>query len=120
MIGYCPPFTAEFAYLLSSLCWAVGSSVARVHSFIDNQELAVDVNSSINVRFQNGVMGTVVIGGNCPVRGRHMTFAFDNGGMGVKGRNSKVKRRKSGSSARMNGPQPSTFGPSTFGSTAIG
>ena len=137
VIGYCPPFTAEFAYLrdqvqkgslgklelicgyltqgwkprdgtskgwrfvpelsgggqaydsgahiLSSLCWPVGSPVAEVHAFVDNQGLAVDVNSSINVRFANGVMGTVVIGGNCPVRGRHMTFAFDNGRIEIDG-----------------------------------
>ena len=137
VIGYCPPFTAEFAYLreqvgngsmgklelicgyltqgwkpkdikahgwrmvpqlsgggqaydsgahiLSSLCWPVGSPVAEVHAFVDNQGLPVDVNSSINVRFENGVMGVVVIGGNCPVRGRHMTFAFDNGRIEIDG-----------------------------------
>jgi predicted dehydrogenase len=74
------------AHLLNSLCWSVESPVAEVFAFIDNCGSAVDINSSINVKFENGVMASIVISGNCPAPGgTHMAFIFDNGRVEIDG-----------------------------------
>lgn len=74
------------AHLLNSLCWSVESSVSEVFAFIDNCGTEVDVNSSINVRFQNGVMASIVVSGNCPSPGgTHMAFIFDDGRVEIDG-----------------------------------
>ena len=74
------------AHLLNSLCWSVESNVAEVHAFLDNQDKPVDVNSSINIRFENEVLAGIMISGNCPSpSGSHMTFVFENGRIEVDG-----------------------------------
>ena len=73
------------AHLLNSLIWSVESPVAEVHAFTDNVGTPVDVNSSINVRFANGVLASIVISGNCPSDSTHMNFIFDNGRIEIDG-----------------------------------
>jgi len=74
------------AHLLNSLCWSVESNIDEVFAFIDNCGAAVDINSSINVRFGNGVLAGIVISGNCPSPGgTHMAFIFDDGRIEVDG-----------------------------------
>ncbi|HEX4125042.1 MAG TPA: Gfo/Idh/MocA family oxidoreductase, partial [Tepidisphaeraceae bacterium] len=73
------------AHLLNSLCWSVESNPAEVFAFIDNHGSPVDINSSINVRFENGVMAAIVVSGNCPKDGTFMTFIFENGKIDVDG-----------------------------------
>lgn len=74
------------AHLLNSLCWSVESPVDEVFAFIDNCGSPVDINSSINVRFENGVFANIVISGNCPsTGGSHMAFIFDNGRVEIDG-----------------------------------
>ena len=75
------------AHLLNSLCWSVESNIAEVHAFTDNHGTKVDINSSINVRFENGVMAAIAISGNCPATpgGRHMAFVFENGRVEIDG-----------------------------------
>jgi predicted dehydrogenase len=74
------------AHLLNSLCWSVEDNIAEVHSFIDNQGLEVDVNSSINVRFENGVFAGIVVSGNCPSPGgTHLAYIFDDGRVEIDG-----------------------------------
>jgi len=74
------------AHLLNSLCWSVESRVEQVHAFLDNCETPVDINSSINVRFENGVMASIVVSGNCPAPdGTFMTFIFDGGRIDIDG-----------------------------------
>ncbi|MEX0885023.1 MAG: Gfo/Idh/MocA family oxidoreductase [Phycisphaeraceae bacterium] len=75
------------AHLLNSLVWSVESNLDSVYAFIDNRETPVDINSAINVRFENGVMAAIGIGGNCPVYGTHMTFLFEKGKIDVDGWN---------------------------------
>ncbi|MFW6059398.1 MAG: Gfo/Idh/MocA family protein [Phycisphaeraceae bacterium] len=75
------------AHLLNSLVWSVEDDIAEVFAFIDNHETAVDINSSINVRFESGVFASIVIGGNCPATGSHMSFIFDNGKINTNGWN---------------------------------
>ena len=73
------------AHLLNSLCWSVESNIAEVFAFLDNHGTKVDINSSINVRFGNGVLASIVVSGNCPSNGTHMGFIFDNGRVEIDG-----------------------------------
>jgi predicted dehydrogenase len=74
------------AHLLNSLCWSVECPISEVFAFIDNCGTAVDINSSINIKFENGVMASIVISGNCPSPGgTHMAFIFDNGRVEIDG-----------------------------------
>ncbi len=74
------------AHLLNSLCWSVESNIAEVHAFIDNHGVQVDINSSINICFENGVLAGIVISGNCPSPGgTHAAFIFDNGRIEIDG-----------------------------------
>ena len=74
------------AHLLNSLCWSVESSVGEVFAFTDNCGTKVDINSSINVRFENGVFASIVVSGNCPSPGgTHMAFIFDDGRVEIDG-----------------------------------
>ena len=75
------------AHLLNSLVWSVESGPASVYAFIDNLDAPVDINSAINIRFDNGVMAAIGISGNCPTYGTHLTFIFDNGKIDVDGWN---------------------------------
>ena len=67
------------AHLLNSLVWSVESNIAEVFAFVDNVGTQVDINSSINIKFENGVLASIVVSGNCPASGSFMTFIFDKG-----------------------------------------
>lgn len=73
------------AHLLNSLVWSVESDIDQVFAFQDNCGTPVDINSSINIRFANGVMASIVVSGNCPSAGRFMSFMFDNGRVDIDG-----------------------------------
>jgi len=73
------------AHLFNSLVWSVESDIESVFSFVDNAGTPVDINSSTNIKFKNGVMASIVIGGNCPGGGSFMTFIFDGGRIDVDG-----------------------------------
>jgi len=73
------------AHILNSLCWSVERHVAEVHAFIDCQGQAVDVNSSINIRFTDGPFAAIVISGSCPSSGSHMCFMFERGRVDIDG-----------------------------------
>ena len=73
------------AHLLNSLCWSVENNVAEVFAFIDNHGTQVDINSSINVHFENGVFASIVVSGNCPSDSSHMTYIFDGGRIDIDG-----------------------------------
>ncbi|MCE9590517.1 MAG: Gfo/Idh/MocA family oxidoreductase [Planctomycetes bacterium] len=73
------------AHLLNSLVWSVESNIAEVFAFVDNQETPVDINTAMTVRFTNGVLASMLIGGNCATGGTYMSFLFDNGKIEVDG-----------------------------------
>ncbi|MBI4977033.1 MAG: Gfo/Idh/MocA family oxidoreductase [Spirochaetes bacterium] len=75
------------AHLLNSLCWSVESDIDEVFAFIDNSGTPVDINSSINVKFSNGVVAAIAVSGNCPKADSFMTFIFDNGKIDINGWN---------------------------------
>lgn len=67
------------AHPLCSLTWTVESRVAEVFAFVDNHGTPVDINSVINIKFENGVFASMTISGNCPSDGAGMVFIFENG-----------------------------------------
>lgn len=73
------------AHLFNSLVWSVESPVAEVFAFIDKMGTEVDINSATTIRFQNGVLASIVVGGNCPGLGSHMVFCFEHGRIEVNG-----------------------------------
>ena len=73
------------AHLLNSLCWSVESRVAEVFAYVDHCGTPVDINSSINIRFESGVFAAITIGGNCPSNSTNMAFMFDQGRVEIDG-----------------------------------
>jgi len=73
------------AHLFNSLCWSVESDVEEVFAFVDNHGSRVDINSVSSVRFANGVMANITVGGNCPGGGSFMAFIFDGGRVEIDG-----------------------------------
>ena len=74
------------AHVLNSLCWSVERNISDVHAFAENFGGEVDVNSTVNIRFEHGVLASIVISGNCPSPGgTHMAFIFDGGRIEVDG-----------------------------------
>ncbi len=71
------------AHIFCSLVWSVASSPATVSSTIDNLGCAVDVNSLINIRFENDVLASITINGNCQVMSTDMDFIFDRGSVRI-------------------------------------
>ncbi len=65
------------AHVLNSLVWTVEADVAEVFAWTDNLDSKVDINSSINVRFANGVCATVGICGEAP-SGSYGAWIFEN------------------------------------------
>jgi len=73
------------AHLLNSLVWSVESRPAGVFAFVDNHGTKVDINSVISIRFENGVMASICISGNCPAGAGPMSFLFENGRVDIDG-----------------------------------
>lgn len=73
------------AHLLNSLVWSVGSRPAEVFAFVDNHGARVDINSVISIRFENGVMASICIGGNCTKGIGEMSFMFEEGRVDIDG-----------------------------------
>ncbi len=66
------------AHLLCSLVWSVASSPKMVSAFTENFDTEVDINSVINIRFENNVLASIAVSGNCISSGSDMVFIFDN------------------------------------------
>ncbi len=73
------------AHLFNSLCWSVESDVEEVFAYVDNHGSRVDINSVSSVRFANGVLANITVGGNCPGGGSFMAFIFDGGRVEIDG-----------------------------------
>ncbi len=67
------------AHIFNTLVWTVEQPIEAVQAFVDNHGTAVDINGTANIRFENGVMATIVISGNCPMSGGQIVFIFDGG-----------------------------------------
>jgi len=67
------------AHIFNSLVWTVEQPIEAVQAFIDNKGTPVDINGTANIRFANGVLATITIGGNCPAWGAKIVYLFENG-----------------------------------------
>lgn len=67
------------AHLFCSLVWSVASSPRVVSSFIEQFDRDVDINSVINIRFENEVLASIAVSGNCVSGGADMVFIFEEG-----------------------------------------
>ncbi|NRA40381.1 MAG: Gfo/Idh/MocA family oxidoreductase [Planctomycetes bacterium] len=65
------------AHLLCSLVWSVASSPKTVSAFTENFDCDVDINSVINIRFDNEVLASIAVSGNCISGGADMVFLFE-------------------------------------------
>jgi len=54
------------AHLLNAFMWLINDPVVEVACFYDTCGSPVDINGVAAVKFANGVMGSICIGGNCP------------------------------------------------------
>ena len=70
---------------MNSLVWSVNSPVDELYAMVDNHGTKVDINSTLTIRFKNGVMASIAIGGNCKTAGSHMVFIFEKGYVEVDG-----------------------------------
>ena len=66
------------AHLLCSLVWSVAASPKVVSAFTENFDTQVDINSVINIRFENEVLASIAVSGNCISGGADMQFIFDD------------------------------------------
>jgi predicted dehydrogenase len=73
------------AHLFNSLVWTVEQPVSEVFAFVDNQGTPVDINGTVNIRFADGTLATVTVGGNCPNDGAGMILMFENGRVEIDG-----------------------------------
>jgi len=67
------------AHLFCSLVWSVASSPATVSATIETYGCDVDVNSIMNIRFENDVLASIAVNGNSAGMGADMSFIFDQG-----------------------------------------
>jgi predicted dehydrogenase len=54
------------AHVLNAIMWIMNDPVVEVACFNDNCGAPVDINGTAILKFQNGAMGSVCIGGNAP------------------------------------------------------
>jgi predicted dehydrogenase len=73
------------AHIFNSLCWSVESDIEEVFSYVDNHGTPVDINSVSSIKFTNGVLANITIGGNCPGGSSFMGFFFDEGHVEIDG-----------------------------------
>lgn len=73
------------AHLLNSLVWTVEQPIAEVLAFVDNQGTSVDINGTVNIRFQDGTLASITIVGNCPSDGAGMYLSFEEGRVEIDG-----------------------------------
>jgi predicted dehydrogenase len=54
------------AHVLNAMMWIMNDPVVEVACFYDKIDMPVDINGVVIMKFQNGAMGSVCIGGNSP------------------------------------------------------
>lgn len=54
------------AHVMNGIMWLMNNPVVEVSSIVDNSGCRVDINGVVVMKFQNGALGSVAIGGNSP------------------------------------------------------
>ena len=65
------------AHTLNAMMWLMNDPVVEVACFYDKCGSPVDINGVAIVKFQNGAMGSITIGGNCPPFKREIAIQTD-------------------------------------------
>ncbi len=73
------------SHLIHSLLSSVGAPAQELFAWSNTRGTPVDVNTIVSVRFENGVLATLTIGGNSPADGTLTSFIFDGGRIDVDG-----------------------------------
>lgn len=73
------------AHMFNSLVWSVEVPIDTVFAFTDNLGTPVDINGTVNIRFQNGVLATMTIAGNCPASAAGMVYTFEKARVEIDG-----------------------------------
>lgn len=92
------------AHMIGGLCWAMESAPVEAYACMDMQDAKVDINTAAVVRFANGAVATLAVGGNCPANGSHMGLMFDAGRVEIDGWNGGWVRAWKGSEELMGLP----------------
>ncbi|MFP4510422.1 MAG: Gfo/Idh/MocA family protein [Spirochaetaceae bacterium] len=71
------------SHMIHSLLSGVGARAREVFAYSDNRGSDVDINTVVSVRFENGVLANLTIGGNSAVDGSHTSFIFTDGRIDV-------------------------------------
>jgi len=67
------------AHLFNTLCWLIEAPVSEVFAWCDNHGTPVDINSVMNIKFENNVMASITVAGNCPGQHCFMALMFEHG-----------------------------------------
>lgn len=67
------------SHLVDVILWASGLRVSEVSGYIDNLDTAVDINSALSLKFENGGQGNISIVGNGPTFWEDVTFCGSEG-----------------------------------------
>lgn len=67
------------AHLFNTLLWTTQMRPREVFACVDNLGTGVDINSSALVKFQDGLIASITVGGNSAAIGSHLSFVFENG-----------------------------------------
>ncbi len=98
-------------HLLNSVCWCVESDPVHATAYFDYQDDTVDINGAMSMRFENGVLASLAIGGNCPSEGSHLSFLFDKGRIDLDGWGGSWMRAWRGADAVADLPEVSLINP---------
>ena len=71
------------AHLVHSLISGVGSQPQELFAWSSTAGAPVDINTVVSVKFANGVLANLTIGGNSPSDGTATSFIFDGGRIDV-------------------------------------
>ena len=67
------------SHILDIVLWLTGLKVTELSAFIDNCSTPVDINSTLNLKFNNGAQGSLAIIGNAQYWFEEMSIHFSNG-----------------------------------------
>lgn len=67
------------AHLLNSLLSLVPSPARQVYALLTERETGIDTNAAVTIRFEDGVVAGLAIGGSSPPDGSHTVLLFDGG-----------------------------------------
>lgn len=72
------------SHMIDALLWATGLRAESVSAFLDYSSTPVEINSTVNVRFHGGALGSLAIMGDAPTWKEEVTIWCENGAIFVR------------------------------------